>query len=379
MNVTTPTQTSVSSEPALCVAFELSAGKWKMAFSHGLGQRARIRTVGAGDLEGVRAEIAGAKRRFGLPAEVLVRSCYEAGRDGFWLHRALQSFGIENLVVDSASIEVKRRRKKVKTDRLDAVKLLEMLLRYWLGETRVWSTVRVPSQEEEDRRHLHRELASAKKDRTRIINRVKALLAGQGIRVGGLNYLPQQVEEMRLWNGEPLPGMLKERLLREWDRLLFARAQVKQLETARREQLRKLDNVGTQCAAKLMKLRSIGEDSSWLLSMEFFSWRQFKNGGQIGGLSGLTPTHYSSGNDARELGISKAGSSAIRHTAVELAWSWLRYQPESELSQWYQQKFGFGNSRLRRIGIVALARKLLIALWRYLETDAPPAGAVLKA
>ena len=373
--VTTPIRTSAAE---LYLAFELSASKWKIAFTVGLGQRARLRTIEARDLERLQIEIEAAKKRFGLPCGVRVVSCYEAGRDGFWLHRALGEMGIENLVVDSASIEVKRRRKHAKTDRLDVAKLLEMLVRYHLGETRVWSVVRVPSVEEEDRRQLNRELATAKKDRNQIVCRIRSLLFTQGIRLGKLERLPELLAKLRTGDGKALPAMLLSRLRREWDRLQFASGQVDGLEADRRQLLRQATDAGSRCAAELIKLRGIGIDGSSTLAMEFFSWRKFRNGRQIGGLSGLASTPYQSGDDARDLGISKAGNRAVRRIAVELAWSWRRYQPESELSRWYERKFGSGKSRLRRVGIVALARKLLIALWRYLETGVPPAGAVLK-
>ena len=374
--VTTPIQTASA---ALYLAFELSAAKWKIGFTVGLGQRPRVRTLDAGDLAGLRSEIEAAKKRFRLSTEAKVVSCYEAGRDGFWLHRTLVEMGIENLVVDSASIEVKRRRKHAKTDRLDVAKLAEMLVRYCLGETRVWSVVRVPSEEEEDRRHLHRELATAKKDRNRIVSRVRALLFTHGIRLGKLEGLGELLPRLRTGRGRALPEHLLQRLRREWERLQFASQQVKQLEETRRKQLRERKDAGSQCAAELMKLRGLGIEGSCVYAMEFFSWRQFRNGRQIGALAGLVSTPYQSGGDSRDLGISKAGNRAVRRMAIELAWSWLRYQPDSELSLWYQRRFGFGKSRLRRIGIVALARKLLIAIWRYLETGTPPAGAVLKA
>lgn len=374
--VTTPTETATV---ALYLSLELSAAKWKMGFTVGLGQQPRVRTIDARDFGALQREIGAAKKRFRLPPEVKVVSCYEAGRDGFWLHRALAEMGIENRVVDSASIEVKRRRKHAKTDRLDVAKLAEMLVRYSLGETRVWSVVRVPSEEEEDRRHLNRELATAKKDRNRILSRIRALLFTQGIRLGKLEGLGELLPRLRTGGGKSLPEQLLQRLGREWERLQFASGQVKQLEEARRKQLRGGKDAGSECAAKLMKLRSLGIDSSSTLAMEFFSWRKFRNGRQVGALAGLVSTPYQSGGDARDLGISKAGNRAVRRMAIELAWSWLRFQPDSELSLWYQRRFGFGKSRLRRIGIVALARKLLIALWRYLETGTPPGGAVLKA
>jgi transposase len=364
--------------PALYLSFELGAATWKIAFTTGLGQRPRMRTVEARHLGVLQGEIDLAKARFGLASDAPVRSCYEAGRDGFWLHRALLAMGVENVIVDSASIEVKRRKKKVKTDRLDAAKLVDMLVRYHLGETRVWSVVAVPSVKDEDRRHLHRELETVKKDRRRMLNRIRSLLFTQGIRLGQLNNLSRRLEKLRTPTGEALPERLRARLHREWDRLCRATEEVKELVRQRRALLREAEDRPAQCAAKLLKLRSVGEDSSWLLAMEFYGWRKFRNGRQVGALAGLTPTPYQSGDDARELGISKAGNRAVRHIAIELAWSWLRYQPQSELSLWYQRRFAHGKSRLRRIGIVALARKLLIALWRYLETGVPPAGARLK-
>jgi transposase len=197
----TPNSTVSLPQLALSMAFELGVSEWKMAFSTGPGQSPRYRSVAARDLEGLRREIERSKVRFGLPADAPVFSCYEAGRDGFWLHRALEAMGVENLVVDSASIEVSRRSRRAKTDRLDAGKLVGMLLRYRSGERKVWSVVRVPTAVEEDRRQLHRELKSAQKDRTRITNRIKGLLFGQGIRLSSLKDLPQQLPRMKLWNG----------------------------------------------------------------------------------------------------------------------------------------------------------------------------------
>jgi transposase len=375
--VTTP-KADPSLVPALCMALELSAAKWKLGFSTGLGQQARIRTVDAGDFGRLAQEIERAKAKLGLAQDAPVLSCYEAGRDGFWLHRALVSMGVENVGVDSASIEVKRQKKRRKTDRLDAAKLAEMLVRYGLGQKKVWSVVRVPSVEEEDRRHLHRELENAKKERTRIICRIKSLLFTQGVRLRKLENLPEKLQKIRLFNGDPLPAGLHARLLREWEQLGTAGETVGRLEAERKKRLRNAEDPGSRCAAKLMKLRAVGPDGSWLLAMEFFSWRKFQNGRQVGALAGLTPTPYQSGDDSRELGISKAGNRAVRHMMIELAWSWLRYQPRSELSQWYQRRFGDGKSRRRRIGIVALARKLLVAFWRYVDADTIPAGAVLK-
>lgn len=377
MTTTTPNM-AVSGDPELAVSFELGLTEWKMAFSPGLGQQPRYRTVKARDLGAVEEEISRAKARFGLPAEAGVQSCYEAGRDGFWLHRALEGMGVQNQVVDSASIEVNRRARRAKTDRLDAGKLVGMLLRYLAGERRVWSVVRVPTAEEEDRRHLHREMKAAQRDRTRLTNRIKGLLFGQGIHLSTLKELPRQLADLRLWNGESLPSRLRSRLEREWAQVVLLSQRIRELRAERRRLLRTGDDAGTKCARTLLRLGGIGETGAWLYALEFFSWRQFKNRRQVAALAGLTPTPYQSGAEGREQGICKAGNRWIRSLAIETAWAWLRYQPQSELSQWYHRRFGGGSARLRKIGIVAVARKLLIALWKYVETGLPPAGAVLK-
>jgi transposase len=362
----------------LAVSFELGASEWKMAFSPGLGQPPRHRVVAAGDLEAVRKEISAAKARFKLSAEVPVASCYEAGRDGFWIHRALELVGVKNHVVDSAAIEVNRRARRAKTDRLDAAKLVNQLLRYLSGETRVWKVVRVPTEEEEDRRHLHRELKTVKQARTAVTNRIKGLLATVGVRLKELAELPRELNKLRLWNGKTVPKWLKARVERDWREREQLQARIRELEQQRRELLRKGTDSGSECARKLNQLRGIGANASWLYSLEFFAWRAFRNRRQIGGLSGLAPTPYQSGTDRREQGISKAGNRWMRALAIEIAWGWLRYQPDSKLSRWYQERYGQGSPRVRKIGIVALARKLLIELWKYLQTGTLPAGAVLK-
>jgi len=365
--------------PTLYLAFELGNKKWKLGFTIGLGQSPRRRTIAAGDLVTLQREIRLAKKRFGLPQTAQVMSCYEAGRDGFWLHRYLVSEDIENLVVDSASIEVNRRAKRAKTDRLDVGKLLTMLIRYDYGEKKVWSVVHVPSVEAEDKRHLHRQLGTLKTDRTRHINRIKGLLVGQGVRIPVRADFLERLETVRLWDGSPLPPGLRSRLEREYAGLQFVNQQIKELEAERREMIRTADDPSVEQVRVLMRLRGIGENSAWLFVMEFFGWREFRNRRQVGGLTGLTPTPYQSGDESQEQGISKAGNRPIRAMAIEIAWGWLRHQPHSELSLWYQRRFGHGSKRLRKIGIVALARKLLVAFWRYLEYGEIPAGAQLKA
>jgi transposase len=323
-------------------------------------------------------EIQKARQHFHLPESSLLLSCYEAGRDGFWLHRYLSQQGFSNLVVDSASIEVNRRRRRAKTDRLDVGKLLTMLLRYHLGERKVWRTVNVPAEEVEDQRHFHRQLADLKVERTRHINRIKGLLVGQGICFPIEADFLDRLVKVRRWNGTGLLPGLRTRLGREYQSMEAIQQQIDEMETQRRETLRTSQQPCIQQVRQLMRLRGIGINSAWLFVMEFFGWRAFHNRREVGALAGLTATPYQSGDMSQELGISKAGNRHIRALAIEIAWGWLRFQPDSQLSRWYQERFGQGSSRIRRIGIVALARKLLVALWRYLETGIPPEGAVLQ-
>jgi transposase len=307
-----------------------------------------------------------------------VRSCYEAGRDGFWLHRYLSSGGIANVVVDSSSIEVNRRARRAKSDRLDARKLVSMLLRYHTGERRVWSVLHVPTVADEDRRQLHRELRTLQKERTRVTNRVQGLLAAQGVRLPKGPDLKGALATVRLWDGSALPAGLRARLERECQHAQFLRATIGQLERERQRAIAHGSGPALDKVRQLLRLRAIGPTGAWVYVNEFFGWRQFRNRKEVGAAAGLTPTPYQSGDARREQGISKAGSRHIRAVAVEVAWSWLRYQPHSRLSRWYQARFGRGGTRARRVGIVALARKVLIALWRFLEFGVVPEGARLK-
>jgi transposase len=233
--------------------------------------------------------------------------------------------------------------------------------------------------EDEDRRHLHRELLTMKRDRTRLANRIQGLLANQGVRVDWRRPLPVQLEELRLWDGASLPEGLRGRLDQEWERLELLNRQIDAVEAERRARIRTaMGDPTMRGVSQLLALQGIGSNSAWLYMMEFFGWRRFRNGRQIGALAGLTPTPYQSGESHHEQGIAKAGNRHVRTMAIEIAWGWLRFQPDSALTKWYEERFGRGSSRLRRIGIVALARKLLIALWRFLETGVVPEGAVLK-
>jgi transposase len=280
--------------------------------------------------------------------------------------------------VDSGAIEVNRRRKHVKTDPVDAAKLLNLLCRYHGGERKVWSVVNVPTVEDEDRRQLHRGLKDLQNQQTECSNRIKGLLASQGLEAPVDADFRATLEALRDWAGKPVPAGLRERVLQEfavWEALH------RQVRDAANEQERRL-RAGTEPylekVRRLLGLKAVGVRSAWVLVTELFAWRDIKNGKELGALVGLTPTPYDSGQREREQGISKAGNKHVRGLIVELAWLWLRWQPGSALSQWYQRRFGSGNKRARKVGIVALARKLLIALWRYAEHGELPAGAQEK-
>jgi transposase len=375
MTATHNTNGTASSAPVLYLALDLGASSWKLAFSVGLGQKPRIKTVTARSTLSLIFEIKAAKKRFGLPEDAPVVCCYEAGRDGFWLHRFLLDQGVSNQVVDSSSIEVNRRRRRAKSDSLDAVKLVEMLIRWHNGERKVWSTVHVPTVEQEDQRQLHREMLKLKAERTAQGNSIKGLLAGLGLCVIVDETLPTQLENLRQWDGAKLPPLLHQRLLREFQRWQLIDRPIHELEAERMAKIRDDKTPHVEKVRRLLNLKGIGDNGAWLLVFEFFAWRVIKNRRELASLAGLTPTPFASGESQREQGISKAGNRRVRFMITELAWGWLRYQPESELSQWYMRRFGQGNKRLRKVGIMALARKLLIALWKYVEGGEAPAGA----
>jgi transposase len=374
MTATHDTQSTLVTAPVLSFSLELGWTTWKLAFTIGLGQKPRLRTIRARNLDGLLAEIQAAKTRFHLPEDARVVSCYEAGRDGFWLHRFLLAHGVEDLVVDSASIETNRRKRRAKSDRLDAIKLVEMLVRWGNGERKVWAVVHTPSAEDEDRRQLHRELIALKGERTAHVNAIKGMLAGLGLESSVDDHLPARLEELRQWNDQGIPAALRQRVQREFARWQLAGRQIQELERQRTAQIRDDRTPHVDQVRRLLNLKGIGANGAWLLVEEFFAWRQFRNRRELGSLAGLAPTPYASGESRREQGISKAGNRRVRWIMVQRAWCWLRYQPDSALSRWYFARFGVGNARARKIGIVALSRKLLIALWKYLEGGEPPEG-----
>lgn len=368
-----PTRTALQDKDTtlgadLCMSFELSDKAWKLTFADGRRAPSRC-TVAAGDQAAVLHHIARAKARFGLPAHATVHSCYEAGRDGWWLHEQ----GVDNIVVDSASIEVNRRARRAKSDRLDGDKLLAMLQRWRAGEARVWAVLREPTVEQEDARRVHRELERLQHERTAHTNRIGSLLVLHNLRmkhIAGRDWAPW-------WSAhrEQVPPALRAEIEREYARLVLIKTQLRELQAEQRQALR--DNTQPQ-VAQLAQLRSIGLRSAWVLVTELFGWRHFANRRELAGCIGLTPTPYDSGNSQREQGISKAGNKRSRALLVELAWMWLRLQPDSALTQWFNRRFAHGSSRMRRVGIVALARRLAIALWRFLQHGVIPDGATLK-
>ena len=363
-------------QKSLFAAMELSNKKWKVVF--GDGSRERERSLPARNEAMLLTEVALAKEKLGLAPEARVVFCYEAGRDGFWIDRMLKKHGFENYVMDPASIEVPRRSRTRKTDRLDARKLLKLLLRAerW-GERGAFSAVRVPSEAQESEMRMHRERERLVKERTGHRTRIKSLCVLQGVVVG--NPATVLIDSLRDWEGKPLGGPWVEELKHEQKRLVLVEDQLRAIEQQQDAALAQPQTPAQQKAQKLCQLKAVGPRSSWLLSHECFSWRTFRNRKHLGSFAGLTGTPFDSGETLREQGISKAGSGRVRTTMIELAWLWVRWQPASALTHWFVDRYvRGGTSRSKRKGIVALARKLLVALWKYVEQDRVPEGAVLK-
>lgn len=363
-----------SHEEVLLMSMELSNTEYRLRFSNCKGIR-EVK-VPAKCVANIKSAIEFAKKKFDMGPNCRVVSCYEAGRDGFWLHRCLTQLGVENLVVDSASIEVNRRKRRAKTDRLDSQKLLSMLIRHVIyGERDMWKIVMVPTEAEEDERRRHREHDRLKGERTAHMARIRSLLTLHGITVKRLD---PNVDSYRDWANQPLPAAVKQELKREFERLELLNQQLHDLGKEREQQVQSQATAGDKATAKLMKVKAIGMETASVLGYEFFGYRNFKNRRQVGALAGLTGTPYDSGDSKRELGISKAGNTRVRHKMIESAWLWMRFQPESALTKWFYANYGPGSHRKRKVGVVALARKLLVALWKYVEFDEVPAGAVLK-
>jgi transposase len=375
--MTSATHRGECNASALYVAIELSTREWLLTMSVGPeGKRYRTR-VRPGDQAALEAALRTGRTRFGLAGTAAVRSCYEAGREGFWPARQLVALGVRNLVVDSSSIEVPRRARRAKTDRLDGEKLLRLLIRHWGGERDVWHVVHVPTVEAEDARHASRALTTLQADRTRLRNRIHSLLALHAVRLRLDERFPERLAAARDWAGERLRGGVQARVLQVWrvwqavegERHALRRAE-RQRAVAGRAETRPL-------VQRLTQLRGVAARSATVLSDELFS-RDLRNRRQVGALAGLVSAPYRSGTRVLDQGLARSGLPAVRRIAVEIAWAWIRYQPHSALTRWYQRSFGGGRAGTRRVGIVALARRVIIALWRYSQTGVVPEGALLK-
>jgi transposase len=366
------------------LAIELSKKSWIIAANSPLVDRIGRYSLEACDWKGLLERIERIRirvaRELNRPVEVI--SCYEAGYDGFWLHRLLEAHGVRNYVIDAASLHVDRRARRTKTDHIDAVQLLRSLLAYLRGEPKVWSVVRVPSVAEEDERRLHRERHRLIAERVQHVNRIKGLCAVHGI----YDYEPLRsnrmlrLEQLRTGDGRELPRRLRTEIVRELQRLELVLQMIKAIEKERDAMASATQTSPDSNAKKiqqLVKIKGIGAETATVLVGEVF-YRHFDNRRQLASYVGLTPSHFRSGLMSRDQGISKAGNPKARTTMIELAWFWLRHQHDSSLSVWFRERVGAAKGRMRRITIVAVARKLLIALWRYLTTGLIPTGAAVK-
>ena len=363
------------------VVFELSKSKWKLGVMITGSAKMSVFTIAGGDLAALSTRLAAAREKAARSGKrVRIVSCYEAGFDGHWLHRWLTDQGVTNYVIDASSIAVDRRARRVKTDRVDLELIMRTLLAYLRGEPRVCSMIRVPTVEEEDRKRRNRERERLLKERTAHTNRIKGLLHTQGIR-DAMPLKPDFIEELdraRSADGRELSPRLKDEIVREHARLCLLSGQLAAIEAqSRAEQRAAAPGTAEARIVQLAQLKGIGLVGGQGLVNEVF-YREFDNRRQVGSYIGLAGTPFNSGDRERDQGISKAGNHRARRLAVELAWLWIRHQPDSELSRWFRERVGDIKGRVRRIAIVAVARKLMVALWRYLHTGLVPTGAVLR-
>lgn len=363
------------------LVFELSKAHWKLGMMLPRSEKLSRYTIDGGDLTALVSRLATARSKAaGCGKPVRIVSCYEAGLDGHWLHRWLTEQGVISHEVDPSSIEVNRRARRAKTDRIDLEKLMRVFLAYLRGEPRVCSMVHVPTVEDEDRKRRTRERERLLKERTAHTNRIKGLLFGQGIR----DVMPLKpgfiasLDQLRTGDGRALPPRLKEEIVREHERLWLVHKQILALQAKSRAELRAAAPGSAEAKIRhLIDLKSIGPVGGQELVNEVF-YRSFENRRQLGSYFGLVGTPYDSGESRREQGISKAGNRRARRMAIELAWLWLRHQPGSALSRWFQARASGLKGRIRRITIVAMARKLMVALWHFVTNGVVPTGAVLR-
>lgn len=371
-----------SESPVLAISLELACKSWRLGLHDGRHPKASVHSVDA-ELPAERLEqavnvVKMQARKWELPDQTRIVFLYEAGQDAFWIQRALAARGYEAYVVDPASIPVKRQGRRAKTDRLDAIRLVECLRAWLRGELAEVRMVHIPTEEEEAQRHLARERGLLQKEVGQHLDRIGKLLRTVGCWDAVGKDFAERLKQglVRCHDGKPIPAELGARLQHEWERLLLVEVQWKELERSLRDQL---PEPVRGRIAHLERLKAVGRVGATRMVLEFF-WRDFNNRRQVGSCIGLTPQPYDSGESRVDQGISKSGNARVRSLAIEMAWFWLKYQPGSELALWFRQRTeGSGpNKRARRIAIVAVARKLVIALWRYLEHGVIPAGAQLK-
>jgi transposase len=370
------------SENTVHVAIELSVSSWLVAARLPGIEKPRLRSIKGGDTTALLALIAELRSRAWtkLSGAAEVACCFEAGRDGFWLHRLLTAHGIAAYVLEPTSILVNRRARRAKTDRLDAEGMLRVLAAWLGGDRQVCSMVRVPTPDEEDAKRPHREREHLVQERLRIENRIEALLFTQGIRGRpSLRSWERDVAELRTGDGGALPPLLRAELDRLRRRLVLALELIREMEAERAAALAATaDDAMVQKIMALQRIRGIGANFSAVLVREVL-YRPFTNRRQLASYVGIAPMPYQSGGMDRDRSISRAGNPRARTTLIQLAWLWLRYQPGSALAAWFRERVGTLQGRTRRIAIVAMARKLLIALWRYVETGTMPEGVEIRA
>ena len=373
--------TNNASRPVVYLAIELSASSWVVACRQPMNEKIKMHRMEAGDCEALLALISDQRRKAvaALGVDVIVASCFEAGRDGFWLHRLLLAHGVINHVVEPTSFLVTRRARRAKTDRLDAQGLLRVLAATFTGDHDACQVVNVPSVADEDAKRPHREREYLVQERVRIENRIAALLATQGVsKRPSLRSWEADLNALQTGDGRSIPPLLKAELNRLRRRLVVTLDMIREIETERQQALEVQNDDASQTIGALCKIRGIGDNFAAVLTREIL-YRSFQNRRQLASYLGLAPTPFQSGGMDRDRRINRAGNSRARKTLIQLAWLWLRYQPESGLAQWFRQRVGALQGRTRRIAIVAMARKLLIAIWRFATLGIVPEGAIVAA
>jgi transposase len=370
------------SENRVLIAIELSVSSWFVAVRLPGSEKSRLHRVEGGDTTALLALISDLRSRAEtkLRQAVDVACCFEAGRDGFWLHRLLTAHGAIAYVLEPTSILVNRRARRAKTDRLDAEGMLRVLAAWLGGDRQVCSIVSVPTPEDEDAKRPHREREHLVQERQRLENRMEALLFTQGIRGRpSLRSWERDIVKLRTGDGRALPCLMQAELNRLRRRLVLILELIHEMEAERAKALAaKVDDAMIRKIADLQRIRGIGANFSTVLVREVL-YRSFANRRQLASYVGIAPMPYQSGGMDRDRSISRAGNPRARTTLIQLAWLWLRYQPGSALSDWFRGRVGTLQGRTRRIAIVAMARKLLIVLWRYVETGVLPDGVELRA